>query len=160
MSKYIKTAINLMFFWFCNVYAQSNTITTGADASNTNGSISYSIGQIDYVSSGNASTFINQGIQQPYEIVTLSGNEIIDITISAQVYPNPTANNLIISLQNYNYDNLTYKLFDIRGREIINGIISSSETIVNMQPYASATYILKLTKKNKEIKSFKILKKE
>ena len=160
MSKYIKTAINLMFFWFCNVYAQNNTITTGADASNNNGSISYSIGQIDYVSSSNGSIFINQGLQQPFEIVTLSGNEIINITISAQVYPNPTANNLIISLQNYNYENLTYKLFDVRGREIINGIISNSETIVNMQPYASAAYILKLSKKNKEIKSFKILKKE
>ena len=149
-----------MFFWFCNVYAQNNTITTGADAANTNGSISYSIGQIDYVSSGNASTFINQGLQQPYEIFTLSGNEILDITISAQAYPNPTVNNLIISLQNYNYENLTYKLFDIRGREIIDGTISNSETIVNMQPYASATYILKLSNKNKEIKSFKILKKE
>ena len=75
-----------MFFWFCNVNAQNNTITTGADASNTNGSISYSIGQIDYVSSGNASTFINQGLQQPYEIVTLSGNEILDITISFIYY--------------------------------------------------------------------------
>ena len=160
MSKYIKVAINLMFFWFCNVYAQNNTITTGADASNTNGSISYSIGQIDYISLSNGSTFINQGLQQPFEIVTLSGNEILDITISAQVYPNPTANNLIISLQNYNYENLTYKLFDIRGREIIDGTISNSETIVNMQPYASAAYILKLSKKNKEIKSFKILKKE
>jgi hypothetical protein len=160
MSKYIKTAINLMFFWFCNVYSQNNTITTGADASNTNGSISYSIGQIDYVSSDNGSTFINQGLQQPFEIVTLSGNEILNISISAEVYPNPTANNLIISLQNYNYENLTYKLFDVRGREIINGIISNSETIVNMQPYASATYVLKISKKNKEIKSFKILKKE
>ena len=160
MSKYIKTAFNLMFFWFCNVNAQNNTITTGADASNTNGSISYSIVQIDYISSCNASAFINQGLQQPYEVVTHSGNELIDITISAQVYPNPTVNNLIISIQNYNYENLTYKLFDIRGREIINGIISNSETIVNMQPFASSTYVLKLSKKNKEIKSFKILKKE
>jgi hypothetical protein len=160
MSKYIKTAIILTFFWFCNVNAQNNTVTTGADASNTNGSISYSIGQIDYVSSGNASTFINQGLQQPYEVVTLSGNEIIDITIYAQVYPNPTVNNLIISIQNYNYENLTYKLFDIRGREIINGNISNSETIVNMEPFACSTYFLKLSKKNKEIKSFKILKKE
>ena len=101
MSKYIKTAFNLMFFWFCNVNAQNNTITTGADVSNTNGSISYSIGQIDYISSGNASTYINQGLQQPYEVVTLSGNELIDITISAQVYPNPTVNNIIISIQNY-----------------------------------------------------------
>ena len=79
---------------FCQ--SQNNTITTGSDASNTEGSISYSIGQIDYISSSNADTFINQGVQQPFEIVTLSGIEIKDIQISAQVYPNPSVNHLII----------------------------------------------------------------
>ena len=141
-------------------YSQQNTVTTGSEASSIDGSISYSIGQIDYIASSSASTFINQGVQQPFEIVTLSGNEIKDIQISAQVYPNPSVNHLIISLQNYNYENLSYRLFDIRGREISEGKIANSETIVNMQPYASATYILKLVDNNKEIKTFKILKKE
>ncbi len=141
---------------FCQ--AQSNTVTSGSDASTSDGSISYSIGQIDYISSSNGNTFINLGVQQPFEIVTLSGNEIKDFQISAQVYPNPSINNLIISIQNYNFENLSYKLLDIRGREIIEGKISNEETNLNMQPYASATYILKLVDNNKEIKTFKILK--
>lgn len=141
-------------------YAQENTVTTGSEASSTDGSISYSIGQIDYIALSSASTFINQGLQQPFEIVTLSGNEIKDIQISAVVYPNPSVNNLIISLQNYDYENLSYRLFDVRGREISEGKIANSETIVSMQPFASATYILKLVANNKEIKTFKILKKE
>jgi hypothetical protein len=141
-------------------YAQQNTVSTGSEDSNASGSITYSIGQIDYIASSNASTFINQGVQQPFEIVTLSGNEIKDIQINAEVYPNPSVNHLIISLQNYNYENLSYRLFDIRGREIIADKIANSETIVNMQPYASAAYILKLVDNNKEIKTFKILKKE
>ena len=118
----MKQTIFRLFFILIGInfcHSQSNTITTGSDASNTDGSISYSIGQIDYISSSNSNTFINQGVQQPFEIVTLSGNEIKDIQISAQVYPNPTINNLIISIQNYNYENLSYKLLDIRGREII-----------------------------------------
>lgn len=143
---------------FC--HAQSNTVTTGSDASNASGSISYSLGQIDYIASSSASTFMNQGVQQPFEIVTLSGDEIKDVQISAQVYPNPSVNQLIISLQNYNYENLSYTLFDIRGRQIVGGKITDLETIVNMQPYASAAYILKLTNNNKEIKTFKIIKKE
>ena len=147
-------------FGLSNSQAQSNTVSTGSEASSTDGTISYSIGQIDYIASSSASTFINQGLQQPFEIVTLSGNEIKDIQISAQVYPNPSVNHLIISLQNYNYENLSYRLFDIRGREISEGKIANSETIVNMQPYASAAYILKLVDNNKEIKTFKILKKE
>lgn len=141
-------------------YAQENTVTTSSEASSTDGSISYSIGQIDYIALSSASTFINQGLQQPFEIVTLSGNEIKDIQISAVVYPNPSVNNLIISLQNYDYENLSYRLFDVRGREISEGKIANSETIVSMQPFASATYILKLVANNKEIKTFKILKKE
>ena len=157
----MKQTIFRLFFILIGInfcHSQSNTITTGSDASNTDGSISYSIGQIDYISSSNSNTFINQGVQQPFEIVTLSGNEIKDIQISAQVYPNPTINNLIISIQNYNYENLSYKLLDIRGREIIEGKISNDDTIVNMQSYASATYILKLVDNNKEIKTFKIIK--
>ena len=149
----------VLCFPFCT-FSQQNMLTSGSDASNADGSISYSIGQIDYIASNNATTFINQGVQQPFEIVTLSGNEIKDIQISAQVYPNPSVNHLIISLQNYNYENLSYRLFDIRGREISEGKIANSETIVNMQPYASAAYILKLVDNNKEIKTFKILKKE
>ena len=157
----MKQTIFRLFFILIGInfcHSQSNTITTGSDASNTDGSISYSIGQIDYISSSNSNIFINQGVQQPFEIVTLSGNEIKDIQISAQVYPNPTINNLIISIQNYNYENLSYKLLDIRGREIIEGKISNDDTIVNMQSYASATYILKLEDNNKEIKTFKIIK--
>lgn len=151
--------LTTLFFSFLT-YSQQNTITSGSDTSNSNSSISYSIGQIDYMTSNNSSTFINQGLQQPFEIVTLSGNEIKDIAISAEVYPNPSVNHLIISLQNYNYENLSYRLFDIRGREIVEGKITNSETIVNMQSYASAAYILKLVVNNKEIKTFKILKKE
>lgn len=155
-----KTVLFSTLFYSLITYSQQNIISSGSDASNANGSISYSIGQIDYIESSNASTFINQGVQQPFEIVTLSCNEIKDIQISAEVYPNPSVNQLIISLQNYDYENLYYRLFDIRGREIIVGKITNSETIVNMQPYASAAYILKLVDNNKEIKTFKILKKE
>jgi hypothetical protein len=158
--KHIIITICLLLLILNNSQAQSNTVTTGSDSSNASGSISYSLGQIDYIASSSASTFMNQGVQQPFEIVTLSGNEIIDVQISAQVYPNPSVNQLIISIQNYNYENLSYTLFDIRGRQIVGGKIINLETIVNMQPYASAAYILKLADNNKEIKTFKIIKKE
>jgi hypothetical protein len=154
-----KNLLIVLLFPFLT-YAQQNILTSGTDAANANGSISYSIGQIDYIQASNPATFINQGLQQPLEIVTLSGIEITDIQISVQVYPNPSINNLIISIQNYNYENLTFILYDIRGREIIKDKIANSETIVNMQLYASATYILKLIENDKEIKTFKILKKE
>jgi hypothetical protein len=149
-----------MYLGLNHIHAQNNTLTTGGEASSDNGSISYSIGQIDYTSAENSFGYINQGVQQPFEIVTLSGNEIYDISIIAQAYPNPTLNSLIISVENFNYENLLYTLYDSRGREIIVGKITNSETIINMQSFASATYILKLANNNKEIKSFKILKKE
>jgi hypothetical protein len=149
-----------MYFGLNHTHAQSNTLTTGGEASGANGTISFSIGQIDYTSTENSSGNISQGVQQPFEIVTLSGHEISGISIIAQAYPNPTLNNLIISIENFDYENLLYILYDIRGREIITGKIINSETIINMQTYASATYILKLLNNNRELKSFKILKKE
>jgi hypothetical protein len=73
-----------------HIYAQSSTLTAGTNVSSDSGSISYSIGQIDNNATVNSSGYINQGVQQPFEIVTLSGHEISDISIVAQAYPNPT----------------------------------------------------------------------
>ena len=49
------TACLMLFVWNYSP-AQSNTVSTGSDASNVNGSISYSIGQIDYITSSNKNT--------------------------------------------------------------------------------------------------------
>ncbi|PCI35929.1 MAG: hypothetical protein COB60_01110 [Flavobacteriaceae bacterium] len=61
--------ISFIFFITVSItYAQKAIVVSGGDISNTNFSISYSIGQISQTSTINSIGSFNQGIQQPYEI--------------------------------------------------------------------------------------------
>ena len=50
------------------ISAQSGTITSGGDAAGSGGSVSFSIGQLDYTSISSAEGTVSQGLQHPYEI--------------------------------------------------------------------------------------------
>jgi hypothetical protein len=67
---------SLILFAFSSscLKAQSVILATGMDASGGNGSVSYSIGQTAYFYKG-AGNQVLEGVQQPYEITTLSTRE-------------------------------------------------------------------------------------
>ena len=75
------------------------------------------------------------------------------------VYPNPTTNLLMLEVKNYSFENLEYQLFDLNGRLIVDEKINAETTTISMEQYPSAVYLLTVVNNNKEIKSFKILKK-
>ena len=57
-------------------------------------------------------------------------------------------------------DNLTYTLFDFSGKSISKQAITSDVTQIKMMHLSMGVYLLKITKLNKPIKTFKIIKKE
>ena len=69
----MKQIYNFFFIMFiCTGFAQSNVVATGGNAvAMDNASLSYSIGQIDYISLNSASGTLTLGNQQPYEIFVL-----------------------------------------------------------------------------------------
>lgn len=140
------------------VFSQSNTVTTGKTATGATGSATYSIGQIDYQTNNGSSGTISQGIQQAFEIVTLSTNDIPQIQLVATVYPNPTVQDIILAIKEYDLTNLEYTLFDLQGRIISNGKITQNETQIEMGHLSSANYFLKVSQANKDLKTFKIIK--
>lgn len=140
------------------VFSQSNTVTTGKTATGATGSATYSIGQIDYQTNSGSSGTISQGIQQAFEIVTLSTNDIPQIQLVATVYPNPTVQDITLTIKEYDLTNLEYTLFDLQGRIISNGKITQNETQIEMGHLSSANYFLKVSQANKDLKTFKIIK--
>lgn len=159
MKNYKLEIITLLLFVFgMNVNAQQTTVTSGGNATGSGGSVSYSIGQVaDKTQTGTTGT-ITQGVQQPFEIVTLSGLEFENIRLEAIVFPNPTTSNITLKISDFNLENLNYQLLDIQGRLINEGKISNNETVINMERYTTSTYILRINSKSKEIKTFKIIK--
>ena len=139
--------------------AQENTVSSGGNAIGAGGTVSYTVGQAFYITSSDPSGSVSQGVQQPIEIQVVLGIEEHEINLYAKVYPNPTTNLVNLSIGNTDSSGLSYQLFDYSGRVLTNGKIENENTSIPMSIYPQATYLLSVTKDNKIIKTFKILKK-
>jgi hypothetical protein len=140
------------------LYAQEAVPAAGNDASGTGGTCSYTIGQIAYTSNSGTSGEVNQGVQQPYEIVTTAGIADQDISLQLSTFPNPTSGSLTISVGEHTSEKLSYQLFDIQGKLIEEKEIIQHETGVSMDRLAPSTYLLKITDTGQLVKEFKIIK--
>jgi hypothetical protein len=141
------------------VSAQQSANTSGKNVSQNNTSVSYSIGEVYYNTTTTLSSVITQGIQQPYEIYLISGigNEKDVQLITA--FPNPTSSTIKIVIQDIKIDGLNYKLYDLLGKEILSGDITSNQTEVDLNNLMPAVYFIKVFRYNSTIKYFKIIKK-
>jgi hypothetical protein len=141
------------------VSAQQSANTSGKNVSQNNTSVSYSIGEVYYNTTTTLSSVITQGIQQPYEIYLISGigNEKDVQLITA--FPNPTSTSIKIVTQDIKIDGLNYKLYDLLGKEILSGDITSNQTELDLNNLMPAVYFIKVFRYNSTIKYFKIIKK-
>ena len=146
--------------------AQQTTTATGGDASGSGGTVAYSVGQIVYTTYTGTTGSVAQGVQQPYEISIVPGIDNQSIKLELTAYPNPTANYLTLNVGNAELstlglskvEGLNFQLYDNSGKLIESRkIISSTETI-GMENLPRATYFLKVSNNNNEVKTFKIIK--
>lgn len=143
------------------LHAQQSVGNAGGNGSGSGGTTAYSVGQVVYTTNTNTgSGSVAQGVQQPFEIQTLSGNDYLKISLQMSVYPNPTQNNLTIEVKQDNLDNMQYQLFDLNGRLLLSTKILARTTPIEMSRYPEAVYLLKVFQKSKELKTFKIIKKQ
>ncbi|PKP16852.1 MAG: hypothetical protein CVU07_05595 [Bacteroidetes bacterium HGW-Bacteroidetes-23] len=140
------------------MYAQSNTVVSGSNVVGSNGSVTYSVGQIDYKTNNGTNATISQGVQQPFEINTLGTNDIPQIQLVAMVYPNPTFRNVVLTIKDYDFTNLDYQLFDSNGRALLSGKIKQDETQLEIENLSASHYFLHITRGGSTIKTFKIIK--
>jgi hypothetical protein len=139
--------------------AQSAVLATGANATGSNGSVSYSVGQAAYLVKGSSGQ-VSEGVQQVYEITTLATNEISNATEEGiLLYPNPFKDYLYLDFTTNNFKGSEYQLFDAQGKLIKTDKISQSKSEFNFSYLPSAMYIIRINQEGKNIKTFKIIKK-
>lgn len=138
--------------------AQSAVPATGTNASGGGGSASYSIGQAVYLYKG-PSAQITEGVQQAYEITTLSAGETSAQQEGILLYPNPFSEYLYIDFTTENYKNAEYQLFDTQGKLIRKDMISRIKSELNLSSLPSAVYIIRISRNGEHLKTFKIIKK-
>jgi hypothetical protein len=142
------------------VFAQAQTTaTTGGNATGSGGTASYTVGQVAYQTHTGTTGSVAEGVQQPYEISVVTGiEEAKGITLSVSAYPNPTTDFLQLKVESEKLNHLSYQLFDIQGKLLQSEKITGNQTSIIMSNLVPATYFVKVTEGNKEVKTFKIVK--
>lgn len=148
----------LSVFCFINPFFSqtlSPEVISPAGSSFTDGtnSLSWTLGE-PVTSTVTNSNVLTQGFQQDNIVITSMDEAEISGEIS--IFPNPAVE--IINVQfNKPQDKTTIELYTIDGKLVLNRMLYS-ETLssIDMSGYATGTYILKI--KNKNTKSFQIVK--
>ena len=134
-------------------YAQESVLATGNDASGSGGSVSYSVGQVGYETSGTDYT-VAAGVQQPYEISQLSGIEE-QALFNVKVYPNPTTDQVEVWMDNTALK-ATYQLYNNAGQLMETGDVINHVSL-SMKDKPNAVYQLTITSEQSQ-QTFRIIK--
>ncbi len=145
-----------VFSFLPGLYAQESAATAGGEASGNGGTVSYSVGQVAYSTPSGTAGSEAQGVQQPFEISISTGMDQITIPLEMSVYPNPTADFLI--LETGDAAGLSYRLFDVQGRLIERSDLVDTTTRLRMEELPPAIYTLSIHRNNLLLRSFSIAK--
>ena len=157
------SALLLLGLGLTGLQAQESVNATGGNASGSGGTVSYSVGQVVYTTNIGTNGSVAQGVQQPFEIsVVLAIEEAKGINLTVSAYPNPTTDYLTLEVDastTLSIQSMAYQLYDMQGKLLQNEKITSNQASIVMSNLVPATYFVKVTESNKEVKTFKIIKK-
>jgi len=155
------TLLSVFIFIISTTFCQNTNlevISTGGDyMKKANSSLSWTIGEIATETLSDTSNILTQGFQQSkLTVISIKENEIPEFDI--KVYPNPTKYLLSIEIDSEEINDFQIMLFDLSGKKISQTKMTEKKKNIDMNIYPTSTYILKITKKEKEISSYKIIK--
>ena len=147
-----------LFIWYLpSVYAQKDFVAAGGEARGAGGRSSFSIGQIYFSDIINNNGSVAQGVQQPYEIFILKGEDEKGIQLSFSIYPIPATGFITLKVDKGKIENLTYVVNDDLGRIIIQKKLVDVETRITLTKLDNKVFFVRVLKNNLEIKCFKVL---
>lgn len=154
--KTIKILICLLLCLNLTVFGQQTCTSSGGDINSSAGSVSFSIGQVNYITSVGSGGSSSQGVQQVYDISVGENSKEMKLTLSA--FPNPIMNYLLVKSDYDKYTDLNYMLFDAQGRIQLKGKFNAKEIMIDLRGLISELYILKIFNMNEEVSTIKIIK--
>jgi hypothetical protein len=139
--------------------SQEAIAASGGESVGSGGTSSYTLGQVFYTATTGSNGTISQGIQKSIELFALSNPALTSVNLEAVIYPNPTSDQVMLTITDIALTDLSYVLLDIQGKVVSNAKINTTDTRVSLQGLSVGTYVLKVNQKNSELKTFKIIKK-
>jgi gliding motility-associated-like protein len=132
---------------FCSIFAQQNTLSAGGEATGSAGSLSYSIGQVDYENASDAVGSMELGVQHAYDACNFSIllTNSITTTIGCQ-----TALASLLPIANQPNATFTWSAtntggtvtgFTTSGTGNINEVLTNTDTSQGIVVYAITPYV-------------------
>lgn len=152
--------------WLCllcasaTVHAQSLVIdvsSTAGDVYKTKDySISWTLGEVVTTTTTSNDHVLTQGFHQPkYLITAISEDHVADIL----VFPNPTREQIMVSLNWEKMPEVYAKVFSTNGKLLATFRLNAEQRNLSLANYPAGLYILQLSNQNNEfLKSYKINK--
>lgn len=159
MKYLIQILIVFSLFGLGYMQAQSAVPAAGGNAAGSGGMAYYTVGQAVYTTNSGLSGTVSQGVQQPYEILVVTGlEEAIGINVEFEVYPNPSSGFVKLTVKNCELQNLCFQLYNINGSLVQNKKNIDKETVIDMGKLPPGAYYLHISDNQREVKTFKIIK--
>lgn len=144
---------------FCQSLSNKLIVTTGDSFKNNSIKLDWSMGEILTETYANSEIALTQGFHQETYLMSTENNEVSDINIEINVYPNPTTALVNLQTSGNTYQNLMYRLVDLQGKILLEKSFSASIETINLDNFSSNFYVIEiLTKNQKQLKVLKIQK--
>jgi len=152
------SGIALLLTFHISVHAQEAVGSVGGDASGTDGSASFTIGEAVYtdISESNQGS-VSQGVQQAYDVMTgLDDMEGLDLLL--HVFPNPAEDYIQLQIALSSIEDLSYLLYDVHGRLLDQNRVTEYLMLIPLNEYPPGNYFLEVRDKASRLQSFPIIK--
>jgi len=151
----------VIFYYILSGYekinAQEVVSSAGDSHSNANGSISYTLGEPVIETFTGDNNILTQGFQQSNIVVTAI-DELPGLDFEITAFPNPATEIVKLRIGKESIAGMQYMLYNMNGNLLMKNRLVGTETEIPFMDLSPAEYILIISDKNKELKSFKIVK--
>ena len=148
------TFVLFSLFATLSVSAQEVVSTQGDSYSNASGNIDFTIGEVIIATGTDGTNDLTQGFHQTNW--NFLGVEDFAPNYEATIFPNPTED--VLNIKTSAFENVTCTLYDVKGKLVLQDILSAEQTPIQVSQLAPGSYSLTLTNETQNLKTFKLVK--
>ena len=119
----------------------------GSGGIHDNGSINllWTVGEVATATISNSSTTLTQGFPQGvFTVTSTEGQEITDEETKVNVYPNPTNERLIVTINATDKFHSSIELYDLLGTLLLSIKMEGTRKELDLSNYSSSLYLLRV----------------
>ena len=155
MKRSLLLILPLLFFGSVG-FGQEVVATQGDSYTNSSGSIDFTIGEVVINTGSDGSNDLTQGFHQTnWNFVSIEDHVP---SYEAIIFPNPTSE--VLNIRTSTFENVTYTLYDARGKLVIQDKLSSVKTLIQVSQLAPGAYSLILNNDTQNLKTFQLIKQQ